>query len=210
MREIDGQMVYTELGEVVDPRHTVLLVIDLQGDYEKEVGAERVLENLPPLLATARKAGVTIIYTHNIQYPNHACLAPSQLRRMLESGYDPGTGQAYYLDPFFNQIVAVVAPQESERVIPKTRANAFVGTELEVILRSSGIQTLVFTGKATDQCVSATLWDAMGKDYYTVLVEDCVSSNRATCHQGVLEQMKNMTDVISGRDLIRIWDSSGE
>ena len=205
MRIIDGKEVYTELEEVVRPPHTALLVVDLQGDYEKEHGASGVLKSLPPVLAAARHAGVMVIYTRNTYLPHHRSLAPAQLRRLLKSGYDPGTQLAYHLDSSFREVVSSVAPAQSERVIDKMRGSAFVGTELEVVFRSNGIRTIVLCGKATDQCVMATLWDALGKDYYTVVLTDCVSSNRPAGHEAALEQMKTISDIALGADLISIW-----
>ena len=205
MRLIDGKEVCTELEEVVEPQHTALLVVDLQGDYENEHGANLVLKSLPPVIAAARHAGVTVIYTRNTYLPYHRSLAPAQLRRLLESGYDPQTQLAYYLDPSFCAIVPSVAPAKSERVIDKMRGSAFLGTELEVVLRSNGIRTIVLSGKATDQCVMATLWDALGKDYYTVALKDCLSSNRPKGHLAALELMKTISDLAMGADLIRTW-----
>ena len=187
-----------------------MLVVDLQGDYEKEHGANRVLQSLPPVLAAARHAGVMVTYTRNTYLPHHRSLAPAQLRRLLKSGYDPDTHLAYYLVQSFREIVSSVAPAEIDRVIDKTRGSAFVGTELEVVLRSNGIRTIVLSGKATDQCVMATLRDALGKDYYTVVLEDCVSSNRPEGHQGALELIKSISDIAVGADLIRIWRKQAE
>ena len=205
MQNIDGKNVYTELAEVVDPQHSALVVVDLQGDYERENGAEQVLTALPPVLTAARQAGVLIIYTRNAQLPGHRSQSPPQLRHMLKTGYDPDSKQAYYLDASFAKILPAVAPLAGERVLDKYRASAFVGTELEVILRCNGIQTVVLVGKASDQCVMGTLWDAMGRDYYAVVVEDCISSNRLDGHAAALVQMKEIADLIKSSELIDIW-----
>ena len=66
-------------------------------------------------------------------------------------------------------------------MILKRRYSGFIGTELDVILRSRGRKTLVMTGIATNGCVEATARDGFMHDYYIVMVDDCCACYSANC-----------------------------
>ena len=51
----------------------------------------------------------------------------------------------------------------------KYRSSAFWGTNLDLLLRSNGIKSVVVTGCTTEGCVESTARDAMFTDYYVVI-----------------------------------------
>lgn len=62
------------------------------------------------------------------------------------------------------------------RVESKKRYDCFVGTDLDFLLRSRGINTLFVTGVNTNSCVLSTVAAACSRDYAVVVVEDCVDT----------------------------------
>ena len=58
----------------------------------------------------------------------------------------------------------------------KKRYDCFLGTDLDFLLRSHGINTLLVTGVNTNSCVLATTTAANVRDYSVIVVEDCVDS----------------------------------
>jgi nicotinamidase-related amidase len=58
----------------------------------------------------------------------------------------------------------------------KKRYDCFLGTDLDFVLRSHGINTLLITGVNTNSCVLATTTAANVRDYSVIVVEDCVDS----------------------------------
>jgi nicotinamidase-related amidase len=58
----------------------------------------------------------------------------------------------------------------------KKRYDCFLGTDLDFVLRSHGINTLLITGVNTNSCVLATTTAANVRDYAVIVVEDCVDS----------------------------------
>jgi nicotinamidase-related amidase len=58
----------------------------------------------------------------------------------------------------------------------KKRYDCFLGTDLDFLLRSHGINTLLITGVNTNSCVLATTAAANVRDYAVIVVEDCVDS----------------------------------
>jgi biuret amidohydrolase len=58
----------------------------------------------------------------------------------------------------------------------KKRYDCFVGTDLDFVLRSHGVNTLYVTGVNTNSCVLSTVAAACSRDYAVVVVEDCVDT----------------------------------
>ena len=60
--------------------------------------------------------------------------------------------------------------------VKKPKYNAFWGSDLEAVLRSLGIESLIFTGIAFDVCVYTTLIDAFHRDFNSVIAVDATGS----------------------------------
>ncbi len=73
----------------------------------------------------------------------------------------------------FMKIDPALAPAQDEIIVVKRRVSAFTGSDLEVILRSQGIQHLVLMGIATSGVVLSTLREAADKDYRITVLSDC-------------------------------------
>jgi isochorismate hydrolase len=84
-----------------------------------------------------------------------------------------------------------IAPEPGDAVVTKHRYNAFLRTNLELILRSKGIESIVFTGIATNVCVSTTAREAFCRDYWTTLVSDCMIAHSEAAHLQALEDARS-------------------
>jgi len=56
--------------------------------------------------------------------------------------------------------------------VAKPRYSAFYGTDLEAILRSKGIDTLIISGTITGACCESTARDAFSRDYKVIFLSD--------------------------------------
>ena len=204
MRKIDGKIVFTNISEVVSAKHTALLVIDVQGNCGEGHGA--TLRRISEVLQVARNTGIMIIYFRNVRLSHYNNISSPYLRLLLKGGHRPGKDPIPLLkDSSETKIVSQIAPKPGEIVIDKPRASAFVGTQLDTILRSNGILSLVLVGCSTDWCVEATVWDATGRDYYAVVLEDCVAGPRWWGHKAALKQFAVIADVIKAKEAVEIW-----
>ncbi len=68
-----------------------------------------------------------------------------------------------------------LAPEPGDIVLYKHRYSGFYKTDLDDILKSLGVQHLIFTGCTTSVCVESTMRDAMFRDYYCLLLADCTA-----------------------------------
>lgn len=102
----------------------------------------------------------------------------------------------------------VVAPAEGEPLVVKHRFSAFVGTNLDIVLRTLGVRSILVTGVATEVCVDSTLRDGLSAEYFVSLVEDCAATYSAEAHEGAVRNIaRNFGTVVTSDDLIDAWAS---
>ena len=221
MIEIDGKQVFSELHELVAPAHTALVVVDLQRDFcapgwaFDRLGVD--LSMYPPLIPRvsrlverARAADVRVVYLQMTALPDGASDSPAQLRFNLRLSHlareRTGESLSYTRDGSPGQeMLDELAPQPGDLVVKKYRSSGFWGTNLDLLLRSNGIKTVVVCGCTTEGCVESTARDAMFNDYYVVIAEDCVASDDPAQHEASLLLMRHRFDLASAEAILGVW-----
>jgi len=79
-----------------------------------------------------------------------------------------------------------VAPREGEPVLLKRSAGAFASTDLDLLLRGRGLDTLVITGVESDCCIYNTAVEANDRGYKTIVLEDATTTLTRTGHKTML------------------------
>lgn len=216
MIEAFGRQVFTTMEELVNPRHTAVLVIDVQNDFCSEGGLMHELGKdlsmmkpavgrLRRLLDGARAAGVRPIYIQNTWLPNHGVASGPWLRFMVvRYGMDPQRGCTVE-GTWGGEILPEVAPQPGEIVVRKWRSDSFLGTNLDMVLRAHSVQTVIVTGVVTQGCVESTARAAAFRDYYVVVAEDCVATYDRELHEASLKVLRTRVDVAPSDEILRVW-----
>jgi len=194
-----------------DPGSSALLVIDVQNDFCGEGGyyhrtgadlaaIDMAVQRVQRLLQSARAAGTMVIFVRS-QY-DEVYLSPTQKERRRRVGLDvPLCRKNTEGFDFYK-----VRPLPDELVITKHRFDAFYGTDLELVLRTNGRQTLFFTGVATNVCVESSLRSAFMRDFSTVLVEDCCAARKRAAHESTVDNVHfHIGIVASADDVERSW-----
>ncbi len=223
MITVDGKQVCTELDELVAPEHTALLLIDMQHDFIDSAGAfgrmgvdltmyRESVPRLRALLDAARRRGVMVVHVQNTALPGRISDSPSQIRFNLRMHSDARQGEEplRYTVPGTpgHQFVPELAPMGEEAVVRKYRSSAFWGTNLDLLLRSNGIATVVVGGCTTEGCVESTARDAMFSNYYVVIPTDCVASDDRVQHEASMVLMNHRFDLAEGADVSEVWSQS--
>ena len=81
-------------------------------------------------------------------------------------------------------------PLEKDYFIQKRRYSCFIHTDLDILLRGLGVQTLLLAGNLTNVCVHYTFADAHQRDYHVRVLEDCVGGSDQRAHTAALEAME--------------------
>ena len=218
MIEVAGKQVFTELREIVDPAHTALILVDMQRDFCLPGGAfgaldvdlsmyPAAMEQMVGLLAAARQAGVMPVFIQMTSLPGRASDSPAQIRFNLRLHQDNHADPLLYTvaGSRGQEFVPSLEPAEGEVVVKKYRASGFWGTNLDLVLRSNGITSVVMAGCTTEGCVESTARDAMFNDYYVVIATDAVASDDRQQHDASLFLMAHRFDLATTQELRKLW-----
>ena len=173
-------------GLSIDLGTTALLVMDFQVAIVEGYAADReaLLERTTALVEAVRRAGIMVGYVVVGFRPGY----PEISARNAQFGMLRGTG-LFTAVAAGTEIHPAVAPRPGEIVVTKHRVSAFAGTDLDMILRAKGIETLVLSGIATSGVVLSTLRHASDADYRLLVVQDCCSDRDEEVHRVLVEKI---------------------
>ena len=206
-----GKEIPTSLEDLVDPKKSALIIIDVQNDYARENGKllfPEMVNNLRKVIDEARRVGVLVIYIQDTFWPGGFSDSPAWVRHYMlgEKQSDPENISADAIEGSMgHQIIDELKPLPTELVVKKYRSSAFVGTSLDLLLRSNGIRNFIATGLVTHGCVESTCRDA-SNEYFVVVLRDCVDDGRKDLHEANLKIMEYRYDLVSSRQVIDIWN----
>jgi len=179
-----------------EPRHTALLLIDLQRSFCDDIGAmakqgrpiramQQAARRCAELGDAAHGAGVPVIWTRMQFRPDYSDGGRliSDIRPNLAK---IGALRAGTLDAAFADGLGV-APQDI--VIEKARYSALYGTSLEVTLRAMQIACIVVGGVTTSMCVESTVRDLGQRDYEVIVAREACADFDEARHNASLEAM---------------------
>ncbi len=209
------------LAKKVDPKNAALLVVDVQNDFAAEGGmmdregndltmSQTMVPNLEKFIDAAREAEVPVIFIRNVYntdsnwYLSDVWL--EQAARVRQGSYvihsvcapDSWEGDFYK-----------VRPVEKDVIVTKHRFSAFQDSDLDLILRSRDIRTLIMTGIATNVCVESTARDGFFRDYYIVFTSDCTATFSKEDHEGTLNNIRRFFgEVVTADEVASCWKAA--
>jgi nicotinamidase-related amidase len=143
-------------------------------------GGEERYARIAELVDGARAAGVPVVFIQEVHK-----------RTLMDFGRElDGVEGVHCLEgDEATELADCLSPRPDEYLIRKRRYSAFFATELELVLRSHGVGTLILVGGLTDVCVHYTFADAHQHDYHCRVVTDCVGGSSWRAHDAALEAM---------------------
>jgi nicotinamidase-related amidase len=214
MIEYLGKTIFTTLPELVDPKHTAFVIVDIQNDAafkEEKETYPHLLPNVKSLLETARKAGVFVVYIKDTLLKNRISDSPGYIRRYMISrklDHPSQITMTVVEGSWGQQFPDEIAPLENEVIVRKYRSSAFYGTPLDMLLRNNNTKTLVIVGLATEGCVASTCRDA-GNEYFVVVIKDAVvTASGADIQEAALKILASRYDMATTQEVVNEWNTS--
>lgn len=160
------------------PGAAALVLVDMQNDFVSPEGkmaelgfdladVATIVAPLGRLLAAARDVGLLVVHTRMLN--DRAQNSPSWYAFWGEPVVAvPGSWGAEH--------IPALAPRPGEPIVAKYGYGAFLGTNLDTILRRAGVQTVIVAGTGPEICAGDTLRQAFALGYHVVAVADCLAS----------------------------------
>jgi ureidoacrylate peracid hydrolase len=195
----------------LDLSRTAIVVVDLQNDFchpdgwlasigVDVSGASSPVGPLRETLPALRSAGAQVVW---LNWGNRQDLAnlPPGVRHVYDpDGNSTGIGDALpngsavlTEGSWAAALVDELVPEPDDVQVSKYRMSGFFDTPLDSILRRMRVDTVLFAGVNTDQCVLATLSDAACLGYDVVLVEDlCATTSPQFCTDATIYNVRQV------------------
>ncbi|MDN3920290.1 cysteine hydrolase family protein [Roseateles violae] len=205
------------MNRIPNPRHSALLIVDLQNDFLAPDGAYarggavsaaalQLPQRVAPVAQAFKQAGGLVVCSRFTLWPN-ARGEPmvsshlKALRPFLKRGdFSPGSSGH-----------AVVPPLEPhvDVSVDKVAYSAFFNTQLEWVLRRAGVEAVFVCGIVTNGGVASTVRDAHARDFDTyVLCDGCAAFND-DAHRAALKDIETVAAVIRCTDATDMMHCSG-
>ena len=161
-----------------------------------------VVPAVASLVEAARAAAVPVVFVKHVLRPDYGDggIIFNEVKRPLRGAgaIVSGTWEAELVDEL------VVEPEDV--VVEKRRFSAFFGTDLDVVLRSRGIASLVVCCVTTNICVESTARDVAQRDYRTFVVADATGEIDPAKHEHALTTLGYaFCRVVAGADVLQSW-----
>ncbi len=179
----------------INPATSALVLIEYQNDFTSENGAlhnavksvmsnNSMLDKTRKVVEEARSAGVTIMHAPITFAPGYNEITAHPYG-ILKGVVD---GKAFVKGEWGAAIVDVLAPQPGDIVVEGKRGlDTFASTNLDFMLRSKGIHTVVLCGFLTNCCVESTMRTAYEHGFEVITLSDCTAATSQEEHDNALK-----------------------
>jgi nicotinamidase-related amidase len=187
-----------------DHLHTALLAMDCQTGlvsvYAK--AQDDFLMRASSALRAARTRGMLVV---QVQVGFRPGVPEVSSQNKLLGGIKSSKPHQEFFQGSSGAIHPTLGPEPADIILTKHRVSAFVGTDLEMLLRANEIETIVMFGIATSGVVLSTLLQASDADYRLVVIADCCADRDIELHMALLERFfPTRAEVITAEDFVEM------
>lgn len=192
-------------------RKTALLIIDMNNAFVGKgapLEVPRAIENVPrikKLLAICRSLKIPVVHVSHVFRKDGRDRGymydfwPVLKKGVLEEGSE-GT-----------QIYPEIAPIAGETVISKRRYSAWFGTDLDIVVRNLGVDTLIICGTTTDRCTGLTAYEAFMRDLKVIFPSDANATFQDQVHKAMLTSLDmGGAMVVTTKEVVRLLQTKSK
>lgn len=202
---------------MIEPARAAFLLIDMQNGFIDGAsplciaGAAATVPACVHALAAAREHGLAVFHVRRAYAADGSDVEAVRWEAWAEGGRPLSSA-----DPMSLSCPSELAPAPGEPVVVKPSWSAFFGTDLDVLLRTRGIDTLVLAGTTTPNCVRSTAYDGLARGFNVAVLRDATSSRSPEAQEANLADMEAAgiqlihTDDFAANGLLHVRDTEAE
>jgi nicotinamidase-related amidase len=184
-----------------------LLIIDMQNDFVLEGkplqvrGAEKIIPGIRKVLEEFRSRSLPVFHVIRVHRPDGSDveIIRQDLFHRTPFAVEGTEGSA---------VIDSLSPLPGEYILPKIRMSAFIGTGLDLTLRTLGVDGVIIAGIQTPNCVRTTVFDAIAYNYPVWIIEDATAAQNDDIHRCNIRDMANIgVKVVHVSDLTRLLET---
>ncbi len=213
-----GRQIPQTYQEIVHPKHTAFIVHEMLNDFMakgglydqqgRRVDTSAVLPRMVRILAKARQHNVRVIYVRYSRFPDYRAYSDPQIAGEYAKIIDPNFKQHALYGTWGWENIDELKPQEGDFIVSKFRVDSFINTNLDLLLRSNGIRTIVIAGYGAEYGILPTVNHASNLGYFVAAPEDCLLAANPD-NQDAANKMIGIYGKMEKSDvLISAWDAA--
>lgn len=186
----------------IDLRRAAVLPMDLQrGVVSVYVRDDRFVERVAAVLRRARQQRLLIIHVKVAFRPGVPEASP---RNLFLSAVKASPPHQEFFQGESGAIHPGLGAEDKDLTVTKARVSAFAGSDLDLLLRAQGVDTVVLFGIATGGVVVSTALQAADLDYRVVILKDCCADLDADVHACLIEKiLPRQATVLSSSEFLQ-------
>jgi nicotinamidase-related amidase len=211
----EGRVIPLTIEEILNPRHTAVIVQGIQKDFISPGGGcdvrgcrydpkqvATMVPRIKEVIAAARKKNIPVMFLRTTNLPGDLT-SPDLVRRQRANAGGAHPALAVEGTPG-SEFIEELKPAAGDIVLPVYRPDAFFGTPLDPLLKWNGIKTVVFLGIDADTVAVQTLTRAWYLGYFRVAVSDAILSGKPARVPFTTTYLNSALPRTS-RELVDIW-----
>ena len=187
VKELNGKDLF-----VLKSQKAALLVIDMQNSFIEDgavfqaPNGQKIIPNIEKIINFCRSKEMPIIWTRSDHSPPGGGLIIEKYPVIkLTKELWKGTHS-------FEYYPGMIQPDLREHQIIKHKYDAFIGTDLDIVLRNYDVDTVIIVGVATEVCCESTARTAFFKDYKVILLSDATAAFNPVIQEETLKRIHSL------------------
>jgi nicotinamidase-related amidase len=193
----------------IDPKKTVLLVIDMQKyqverewavykimdanspgllEYFVEEVQKKVVPNLQKLIQFCHEMKIPVIYTKfsSFRVDGSDLPKPIQTQNKMAKEFMGLVPYPHIADPS-SEIIDDLKVEKEDVILQKNTSGVFISTRLDSYLKNMGVETVLVCGVVTNFCVESSAREAADYGFQVVMLDDCCAAWSPELQQAALK-----------------------
>ena len=164
-----------------------------------QVAKNNSIENAKKVLNAAREKGMLVVFVNIGWRPGFPEMPKDQYYPLMQGAKDENKGLIGSWDV---DVIDELKPEPSDRIVINFGSDSFQGTDLDLILRSHGVDHVYVSGQCTEHVVATTIKRAANMGYNATLMKDATSGFTDSNYNAMMDILPLYSKLITSEEFV--------